>query len=126
MLKHIHHLAIIARDYEKSKDFYTRILELSLINEVYREERDSYKCDVKIGGGQIELFSFPNPPERLDNPEATGLRHLCFAVDNIKEAVRWLEEKEIVCEEIRVDPLTGKQFTFFKDPDGLPLELYEL
>lgn len=126
MLKHIHHLAIIARDYEKSKDFYTRILELSLINEVYREERDSYKCDVKIGGGQIELFSFPNPPERLDNPEATGLRHLCFAVDNIKEAVRWLEEKEVVCEEIRVDPLTGKQFTFFKDPDGLPLELYEL
>jgi len=126
MLKHIHHLAIIARDYEKSKDFYTRILELSLINEVYREERDSYKCDVKIGGGQIELFSFTNPPERLDNPEATGLRHLCFAVDNIKEAVRWLEEKEVVCEEIRVDPLTGKQFTFFKDPDGLPLELYEL
>lgn len=126
MLKTIHHVAIIASDYEKSKHFYTSILELPLIREVYREEKKSYKCDLKLGGSQIELFSFPSPPARVNNPEARGLRHLCFGVEDILKAVQWLENKGVDCEEIRVDPTTGKNFTFFKDPDNLPLELYEL
>ncbi|GAA0357543.1 VOC family protein [Alkalibacterium iburiense] len=126
MLRTMHHVAIIASDYEKTKHFYASILELPIIQEVYREEKESYKCDLKIGNSQIELFSFPNPPERVNNPEARGLRHVCFGVDNIDQAVQWLKNKEVVCEEIRTDPVTGQKFTFFKDPDALPIELYEL
>lgn len=121
----IHHVAIIASDYEKSKHFYTEILELPIINEHYREERNSYKLDLSVGDMQIELFSFPNPPERITNPEAAGLRHLCFQVDDIDEAVHWLEEKNISCEPIRTDELTKGRFTFFRDPDHLPIELHE-
>ncbi|CAM3539993.1 VOC family protein [Marinicrinis lubricantis] len=125
MLNKIHHVAIICSDYEKSKDFYVNILGLSVISEVYREERDSYKLDLRIGDSQIELFSFPNRPERPSYPEARGLRHLAFEVDNVEETKKQLESKGIEVEPIRVDELTGKKFTFFQDPDRLPLEMYE-
>ncbi|MEH7416532.1 VOC family protein [Neobacillus drentensis] len=125
-LKKIHHVAVICSNYEKSKDFYVRILGLMPINEVYREERDSYKLDLEVGGHyQIELFSFPNPPARLNRPEAVGLRHLAFEVENIEEEVAELAKHDISVEPIRVDPYTNKKYTFFTDPDGLPIELYE-
>ena len=122
---HIHHVAIIASDYEVSKRFYTELLGLEIVRENYRAERDSYKLDLKIGDSEIELFSFPNPPKRSSGPEATGLRHLCFYVENIEEAVAELNQKGIETEAIRVDEFTGGKFTFFRDPDGLPLELHE-
>lgn len=126
MLNKVHHIAIICSNYEKSKKFYTNILELDIIREVYRKERDSYKLDLALNGEYIiELFSFPNPPERVSNPEARGLRHLCFEVDSVEEAVKKIRNKEIKTEEIRVDELTGKKFCFFQDPDGLPIEFYE-
>ena len=125
MLERIHHTAIIASNYEESKKFYTEVLELEIIHELYREERDSYKLDLAIGDAQIELFSFPDPPKRPSTPEAQGLRHLCFEVEDIEKAVNWLEIKGVEIEPIRVDPVTNKRFTFFKDPDQLPLELYE-
>lgn len=125
MLNRIHHTAIIASDYERSKQFYTEQLELKVINETYREERDSYKLDLAIGDAQIELFSFPDPPERVSSPESRGLRHLCFEVEDVQAAAYWLQKKGIETEPIRIDPITQKAFTFFKDPDDLPLELYE-
>lgn len=125
-LNQIHHVAVICSDYTRSKAFYTEILGLEIVNEVYREERDSYKLDLAVGGRyQIELFSFPNPPERLNRPEARGLRHLAFEVDDIQESVRELESKGVEVEPVRIDPVTGKAYTFFMDPDGLPLELVE-
>jgi len=125
-LKRIHHAAIIAGDYERSKKFYTETLELRVIAETYREARRSYKLDLALpDGGQIELFSFPGAPARPSWPEAQGLRHLAFAVADIAECVRELEAKGVKVEGVRVDELTGKRFTFFPDPDGLPLELYE-
>ncbi len=121
----IHHVAIICSDYEKSKHFYTEILGLKIIAEAYRAERQSYKLDLEIGNGnQIELFSFPNPPPRPSRPEACGLRHLAFVVENVEAIKSELEEKGIFVEPIRVDEYTGKKFTFFADPDGLPLEIY--
>lgn len=125
-IKKIHHIAIIASDYEKSKYFYTKILGFKILKETYRAKRDSYKLDLMIDGEyQIELFSFANPPKRLTNPEATGLRHLAFEVENIEASVKYLKEKNIEVETVRVDEITNKKFTFFKDPDNLPLELYE-
>ncbi|MEH6993477.1 VOC family protein [Neobacillus drentensis] len=125
-LKKIHHIAIICSNYEVSKDFYVRILGLTPIQEVYREDRDSYKLDLEVNGHyQIELFSFPNPPARPSYPEAAGLRHLAFEVDDIEEAVRHLTTMQVEVEDIRIDPCTQKKFTFFADPDGLPIELYE-
>lgn len=124
-LKQIHHVAIIARDYQKAKHFYTQILGLPIVREVYREERDSYKLDLSLGDSEIELFSFPDPPKRPNSPEAAGLRHLCFTVLDLDEAVRELEEKGVFVEPVRVDPHTGERYTFFKDPDELPLELKE-
>jgi glyoxylase I family protein len=122
----IHHVAIICSDYERSKNFYVNILGLKIIEEAYRIERKSYKLDLAVGEhGQIELFSFDNSPERPSYPEARGLRHLAFEVDNIETAVKALEQKCIAVEPIRVDQVTGKKFTFFSDPDKLPLELYE-
>jgi glyoxylase I family protein len=122
----IHHVAIICGDYARSKDFYTRILGLPIIRETYRAERASYKPDLQVGADtQIELFSFPAPPARLTGPEARGLRHLAFAVRDIAATVAELQAHGIAVEPIRVDTLTGKQFTFFRDPDDLPLELYE-
>ncbi|EGT5618985.1 VOC family protein [Clostridium perfringens] len=125
-LKKIHHVAIIASDYNKSKDFYVNLLGLKIIREVYREERDSYKLDLEIGDSQIELFSFKNSPKRPSYPEACGLRHLAFEVENIEKQVEELKEKGIEVEEIRIDEFTGRKFTFFSDPDDLPIELYEI
>lgn len=125
-LKKIHHIAVICSNYEVSKDFYVRVLGLTPIREVYREERDSYKLDLEVNGQyQIELFSFPNPPARVNTPEAAGLRHLAFEVDHIEEEVQYLRGLQVEVEDIRIDPWTQKKFTFFKDPDGLPIELYE-
>jgi glyoxylase I family protein len=125
-INRIHHVAIICSDYQKSKDFYVDKLGLAVLKETYRDERDSYKLDLLVGGHyQIELFSFKNPPERPSYPESTGLRHLAFEVDDIEEAVKELKSKNIECEPIRIDELTGKKFTFFSDPDNLPLEIYE-
>ena len=122
----IHHVAIICSNYEKSKHFYVEVLGLQIIKETFRKERNSYKLDLQISETeQIELFSFPNPPQRVSNPEACGLRHLAFEVDDIHESVALLNNKNIPVEPIRVDELTGKKFTFFRDPDGLPLEFYE-
>ena len=121
----IHHVAIICSNYEISKEFYVEKLGFEIIREIYREERQSYKLDLKLGESQIELFSFPNSPKRPSYPEACGLRHLDFEVDDIEEAVKELKGKNIQVEEIRIDEYTEKKFTFFNDPDGLPLELYE-
>jgi glyoxylase I family protein len=121
-----HHIAIICSDYSRSKQFYTELLGLPIIAEHYRAERDSYKLDLAIpGGGQIELFSFPNPPPRPSRPEAQGLRHLAFSVLDIDASIIRLNQAGIETEPVRVDPYTERRFTFFADPDGLPLELYE-
>jgi len=123
----IHHVAIIASDYQRSRRFYTEILGLEIVAEVYRAQRNSYKLDLRMpDGAQIELFSFPSPPPRTSRPEACGLRHLAFRVTNLDTAVEALREHEIEPEPIRVDEYTGKRFTFFADPDDLPLELYEI
>lgn len=125
-LNKIHHIAVICSDYKKSKYFYTKILGLEVLKETYRKEKNSYKLDLMISGHyQIELFSFPDPPERMSYPEARGLRHLAFEVSNIEAAVEELREKGVPAEPVRKDPVTGKYFTFFEDPDRLPLELYE-
>lgn len=122
----IHHVAIICSDYEKSKQFYVDVLGFSIIKETFRKERNSYKLDLQVGeSDQIELFSFPDPPQRVSNPEACGLRHLAFEVNDIQESVARLQAKGIPVEEIRIDEITGKKFTFFRDPDNLPLEFYE-
>jgi glyoxylase I family protein len=127
MLKAIHHIAIICADYERSKLFYTQVLGLEIVREVYRLERKSYKLDLSLDGHYvIELFSFPEPPPRPSQPEARGLRHLAFSVTDIEQAVTKLQTYSVLTEPIRIDPYTGKRFTFFTDPDGLPLELYEL
>ncbi|WP_159887048.1 SMU1112c/YaeR family gloxylase I-like metalloprotein [Paenibacillus puerhi] len=125
-IKRIHHAAVICSDYERSKRFYVDVLGLGIVNETYRAERKSYKLDLRVGEqDQIELFSFPDAPERLSYPEARGLRHLAFEVDDIEAAVAALTAQGIEVEEIRTDETSGKRFTFFADPDGLPLELYE-
>eukprot|EP01031_Cornospumella_fuschlensis_P044402 gene44402-54300_t len=126
MFNRVHHIAIICSDYEKSKDFYVNTLGLEIVKEVYRAERKSYKLDLSVGGVyQIELFSFENPPPRTSRPEAAGLRHLAFEVDDLNKVVAELNSKGVVTEDIRVDAYTGKRFTFFADPDDLPLEVYE-
>ncbi|WP_062051294.1 VOC family protein [Bacillus sp. JCM 19034] len=125
-LLNIHHVAIICSNYEVSKRFYTEILGLTIINETYRKERESYKLDLSVNDlVQIELFSFPNSPRRLSYPEAQGLRHLAFSVNDINEAAAELKAKGVDVEPIRIDESTGKRFTFFHDPDLLPIELYE-
>ena len=125
-LTRIHHAAIIAADYERSKKFYTEMLGLRIVAETYREARRSHKLDLALpDGSQIELFSFPGAPPRPSWPEACGLRHLCFAVNDLAASIRELAAKGVAVEPVRVDELTGKKFTFFADPDGLPLELYE-
>lgn len=119
-------MAIICANYTESKIFYVDILKFSVIHETYRSDRDSYKLDLKVSEHDtLELFSFPSPPQRPSKPEACGLRHLAFEVDNIEENFDYLISKGVNVEPIRVDPITGKKFTFFKDPDDLPLEIYE-
>ncbi|HDZ9197592.1 TPA: VOC family protein [Vibrio cholerae] len=126
MLKRIHHAAIICSDYPRSKVFYTEILGLRVLAENYRAARDSYKLDLALpDGSQIELFSFPNAPERPSFPEAQGLRHLAFVVDDVAKIKAQLEQQGVSVEPIRIDEYTGKAYTFFADPDGLPLELYQ-
>lgn len=122
----IHHVAVICSNYERSKNFYVEVLGFSIIKKTYRAERKSYKLDLRVGvNAQIELFSFPNPPQRASNPEACGLRHLAFNVEDLDQTVIELKSKGIEVEPIRIDEITGKRFTFFKDPDSLPLEIYE-
>ena len=126
-IRQIHHIAIIGSDYQVSKKFYCEVLGFTLISEVYREERDSWKADLALNGQYtVELFSFPSPSARPSQPEACGLRHLAFQVDNIEQAVRELRTAGVICEAVRIDPYTQSRFTFFTDPDGLPLELYEI
>ena len=123
----IHHIAIICSDYQVSKRFYTEILGLNIIREIYRDERQSYKLDLAIGDDYvIELFSFPNPPKRPSRPESCGLRHLAFAVENVEVKRAELLQKGLNCEEIRIDEFTDKKFFFIADPDDLPLEFYEM
>jgi glyoxylase I family protein len=125
-LTSVHHVAIICSDYSLSKKFYTDILGLEVIREVYRAERDSYKLDLAVNGSYvIELFSFPHPPARVSRPEACGLRHLAFSVTDLDAVVAELISKGVVVEPVRVDEYTGRRFTFFADPDNLPIELYE-
>ena len=122
----VHHIAIIVLDYARSKQFYTDVLGLTIIQEIYREERESYKLDLALNGEYIiELFSFPNPPQRPSRPEAAGLRHLAFEVINLEETIAYLNTKNVDSEPIRVDELTQKRFTFIADPDLLPIEFYE-
>jgi|SRR5579863_1929950 len=126
MLNRVHHIAIICSDYARSKHFYADILGLKIVREIYREERKSFKLDLQVGEQyQIELFSFPNPPARASSPEACGLRHIAFEVDDVRETARKLMERGIEVEPIRADESTSKAFTFFADPDGLPIEIYE-
>jgi len=125
-LNKIHHIAIICSDYEKSKHFYTQILGLEIVQEIYREERQSYKLDLAINGQYVvELFSFPNPPQRVSRPEAVGLRHLAFEVDDIQKTREFIIENTILTEEIRIDEYTNKSFFFISDPDDLPIEFYQ-
>ena len=125
-LKGVHHIAIICSDYDRSKKFYTTILGLQIIREVYREARKSFKLDLAIGDQYvIELFSFPSPPPRPSTPESCGLRHLAFQVTDVQKSKEALESKGVIVEPVRIDEYTGKRFTFFADPDGLPIELYE-
>ena len=126
-LNRVHHIAIICTDYVKSKHFYTQILGLTILREVYREQRQSYKLDLKVAGQyQVELFSFPSPTPRPSRPEAVGLRHLAFEVDDMDEAVAHIVSHGVEVEPIRVDEFTDKRYTFFADPDGLPIEFVEI
>lgn len=125
-LNKIHHIAIICSDYERSKKFYTEFLGFTIIKETYRKERESYKLDLSLNGiYTIELFSFPNPPKRASRPEACGLRHLAFEVNDLSETLKELDHLKVSHEGIRLDEITNKRFTFISDPDGLPIEFYE-
>ncbi|MFY7889169.1 MAG: VOC family protein [Spirosomataceae bacterium] len=125
-IQRIHHVAIIVGNYDVSKHFYTKVLGFQIVQEIYREERQSYKLDLSVNGHyQIELFSFPETPQRPSRPEARGLRHLAFEVSDVEATREILLEKGVICEAIRIDEFTGKEFFFIEDPDGLPLEFYE-
>lgn len=126
MFKSVHHVAIICSDLTVSKDFYVNKLGFKVLRETYRDARDSFKVDLKHGDIQIELFTFPNSPKRVTDPEALGLRHIAFGVESIKSVIRDLEEKGIDLEHVRTDERTGRKYTFLKDPDGLPIEIYEI
>ena len=127
-IKAIHHVAIICSDYAASKKFYVEVLGCLIIKETFRSDRNSYKLDLQVGNSSamIELFSFPHPPERVNNPEACGLRHLAFAVEDIEASVAYLKSQQVEVEGIRLDEITERRFTFFRDPDNLPLEIYEI
>lgn len=125
MLRRFHHIAILCSDYELSKAFYIDRLGFDLLAENWRDESRSWKCDLSCSDAQIELFHFPSSPPRPSRPEACGLRHLAFAVESMPAAVAWLNARGIATEAVRRDPYTGKAFTFFADPDGLPIEIYE-
>ncbi|REH01140.1 SMU1112c/YaeR family gloxylase I-like metalloprotein [Flavobacterium aquicola] len=125
-LNKIHHIAVLCSDYEKSKHFYTAVLGLTIVQEIYREERQSYKLDLALNGNYIiELFSFPAPPKRPSRPEAAGLRHLAFEVNNVEETRQYILNQNCTAEEIRIDEFTDKKFFFIADPDNTPIEFYE-
>ena len=124
-LNQIHHVAILASDYEKTNEFYVEKLGFQVIRDVYREDRDDYKIDLQLGDCELEVFVVKNAPQRPNYPEALGLRHLAFKVADIEEAVAWLNAKGIETEPVRFDIYTQNRMTFFKDPDGLPLEIHE-
>ena len=125
MLQKQHHIALIVSDWEKAREFYVEKLGFSLVREVWREEQQDYLRMLRLGQTCLELFVKPDAPERVTNPEAMGLRHLAFHVENVEEAAAWLNGMGIETEPIRVDKVNGGRFTFFRDPDGLPLELHE-
>ena len=125
MLNAIHHVAIIVSDYPKSREFYVEKLGFEVLRENYRQDRNDWKLDLRLGDCELEIFGVQDPPARVTNPEACGLRHLAFRVEDIHAAVRWLADRGIECEPIRWDPFTDKPMTFFRDPNGLPLELHE-
>lgn len=126
MFNRIHHIAIICSNYPRSKHFYVDLLELEIVSEIYREDRKSFKLDLQVGDQyQIELFSFPDPPARVSDPEACGLRHIAFEVDSVRDMAQRLTARGVEVEPIRIDEATHKSFTFFRDPDGLPIEIYE-
>jgi glyoxylase I family protein len=126
MFNRIHHVAIICSDYSRSKHFYVDILGFKVVREIYREGRKSFKLDLQVGDHyQIELFSFPDPPARVSRPEASGLRHIAFEVDDVEDSARQLAARGVAVEPIRVDETTNRRFTFFADPDDLPIEIYE-
>ena len=126
MLRGIHHVAVTCSDHQKSKRFYVAALGLEVVREIYREEQRFFKLDLKLGQRyQLELFSFPNPPERVSLPEACGLRHIAFEVESVEEVARILAAKGVPIEPVRLDEHTNKRFTFFRDPDNLPIEIYE-
>lgn len=125
MLKRIHHVAIIVSDYPKSRAFYVDKLGFEVVRENYRPARRDYKLDLRLGDAELEIFGIPQSPERPSYPEARGLRHLAFQVDDVDLAVEWLKARGIECEDVRLDEFTGKRMTFFRDPDGLPLEIHE-
>lgn len=125
-LNRVHHVAVLCSDYEKSLAFYRDVLGLEVLSEHYRAERQSYKTDLALNGEfVVELFSFPDPPKRVTNPEATGLRHLAFEVDDVDDVMKEVVQKGVPCEKVRIDPLSGKKFVFCFDPDDLPIEFYE-
>ena len=127
LLLGVHHVALIGADYARSKAFYTQVLGLRVIAENHRPARDSWKLDLALpDGSQLELFSFPDAPARPSRPEAQGLRHLAFRVALLEPMIARLAAAGVACEPIREDEYTGRRFTFFADPDGLPLELYEI
>ena len=120
-----HHIAIIASDWDKAREFYVEKLGFTLVREVYRPEADDYLRMLRLGDTTLELFIKPDYPERVTNPEAKGLRHLAFHVEDIEPVVRWLNGLGIETEPVREDKVNGGRFTFFRDPDGLPLEIHE-
>ena len=125
LFEQMHHVAIIVSDYEKAKEFYVEKLGFPVLRENFRPDRGDWKLDLKFGDGELELFAIPGAPPRPSYPEAQGLRHLAFRVEDVEAAARDLEALGILCEPIRRDPYTGGRMTFFRDPDGLPLELHE-
>ena len=125
LFKGMHHVAIIVSDYRRAREFYVEKLGFPVLRENFRPDRGDWKLDLKFGDGELELFAIPGAPPRPSWPEARGLRHLAFRVEDVEAAVRALEQRGIPCEPIRTDPFTGGRMTFFRDPDGLPLELHE-
>ncbi len=125
MFEQLHHVAIIVSDYERAKEFYVEKLGFPVLRENFRAQRGDWKLDLKFGDGELELFAVPGAPERPSYPEAQGLRHLAFRVEDVEAAAAELERRGIACEPVRTDPFTGGRMTFFHDPDGLPLELHE-
>lgn len=125
-LTSVHHIAIIVSDVEKAKEFYVQKLGFEVIRGNYREARDDWKLDLRVDEHtELEIFAEKNPPQRVNHPEACGLRHLAFRVGSVDETVKELKSLGIEYEPVRLDTYTGEKMTFFRDPDGLPIEIHE-